>query len=50
MYYCENCGKKFKRLRKGFEPYPDYGGEVTLCCPVCGIPDHWEEISWQENE
>ena len=50
MYYCENCRKKFECLRKGFERYPDYGGEVVWCCPICGVPGHWEEIAWQENE
>ena len=50
MYFCHNCGNRFEEPRKGFEPYPDYGGEVVWLCPICGIPDEWEELPWQENE
>lgn len=52
-YYCYNCDSTFDRPKKSISPYPDYGGEPILLCPICLVPENFKETEekiWHENE
>lgn len=50
MYRCNNCECEFEEPKKGFNPYPDFGGEETWHCPCCGVADMFEEIKEEEDD
>lgn len=50
MFRCENCGRKFEEPSRGFNPYPDFGGEVTMHCPECGAPEMFYKIEEDEDD
>ena len=50
MYRCYNCGCEFETSKRGFNPYPDFGGEDTEYCPECGAAEMFDEIEEEEDE
>ena len=50
MYYCNNCGGRFRDPRHGFEPYPDFGGHRYAYCPLCGAPENFEREGGTEYD